>query len=244
MLNALANALFAAVFVLIAYGALHYVVRLPAFPLREVRITGALAHVTRAQAEAIVKRELRGNFFTLDLAAARSAFEKLPWVRNVNVRREWPDRLDVALEEHVPLARWGNSALVNIQGEIFTAAYDGKLPVFIGPIDSAKEIAIQYGYFRRELAALGQVPAQVQFSPRGAWQVKLGSGLTLELGRERIESRLGRFVANYDRTVGTLERRVDHVDLRYPNGFAVRVPELNRAPHDKHPGGRSAHAAG
>jgi cell division protein FtsQ len=232
ILNTIASLLLAAAFLLVAYGTLHYVVRLPEFPLREVRINGALAHLTVGQVEVIVKRELQGNFFTLDLAQARAAFERLPWVRKVNVRRQWPDRLDVTLEEHVPLARWGNVALVNIQGEVFTAAYDGSLPLFVGPPASAKEIAIQYGYFQRSLAAIGQVPVQVHVSPRRAWQVRLESGLTLELGRERIESRLDRFIAVYERTVNRLQRKIDYVDLRYPNGFAVRIPELGFEPQD------------
>jgi cell division septal protein FtsQ len=345
LLNAVASLLFASAFLLAAYGAVHYVVRLPAFPLREVRINGELSHVTLDQVETIVRRELQGNFFTLDLAAARAAFEKLPWVRKVNVRRQWPDRLDVALEEHVPLARWGDAALINTQGEVFTAASDGApasreqgpaergggtrlrdassresgaalssagvasvsgvtspkgapvptsggapasreqgsrlrdasgresgaapssagvasvsgvtspkgapvptsggaLPLFIGPPESAKVMAIQYGYFQRSLAAIGQVPVQVQVSPRRAWQVRLDSGLVIELGRDSIESRLDRFTAVYDRTVNRLQRKLDYVDLRYPNGFAVRIPELRHDPREKRRGGKTARATG
>jgi cell division protein FtsQ len=135
-------------------------------------------------------------------------------------------RLDVVLEEHVPIARWGATALVNTHGEVFRAAYDGELPVFVGPEGAAREIAIQYRYFQRSLAAMGETPVQVQVSARRAWQVKLQSGLTLELGRENIEARFARFVALHARTIGRLERRIDYVDLRYANGFAVRVPEL------------------
>jgi len=233
LLNAAASLIFAAAFLLAGYGALHYVVRLPQFPLREVRVSGALEHVTRKQIEDVVTREFSGNFFTLDLAAVRSAFEKLPWVRAVSVRRQWPDRLDVTLEEHVPLARWGGTALVNTQGEVFTAAYDGRLPLFVGPPGSAKEIAIQYGYFARRLAAIGQAPVEVRVSARGAWQLRLDSGLVIELGREQIESRLERLVAVYDRTIGRLQRRLDYVDLRYTNGFAVRLPEAKPVPPPK-----------
>jgi cell division protein FtsQ len=233
ILNGVSNALFAAVFVLVAYVAVHYTVRLPVFPLREVRITQQLAHVTPAQIETIVERELQGNFFTVDLEHARAGFEKLPWVRNVNVRRQWPDRLEVTLEEHVPLGRWGSAALVNTYGELFAAAYDGSLPTFVGPPGSAKEIAIQYGYFQRSLGAIGLAPAQVQVSARRAWQVRLAGGITLELGRENIEERLDRFIAVYDRTVGHLQRRISYVDLRYANGFAVGMPELAHEPADK-----------
>lgn len=226
ILNAIASALLAAAFLVVAFATVHFVVRLPAFALREVRMTHAPVHVTAAQLEAIVARGLKGNFFTLDLAQTRAGFEKLPWVRNVNVRRHWPDRLEVTLEEHAPLGRWGNAALVNTYGELFAAAYDGQLPVFIGPPDSAKEIAIQYRYFQRILGAIGQVPVQVQVSARGAWQVRLANGITLAVGRENVEARLDRFVAVYARTVGRLERRLTYIDLRYPNGFAVGIPEL------------------
>lgn len=226
VLNRLADMLVTGAVLLAIYGAVHVVVRLPLFPLREVRVASELTHVTSEDIETVIKREIKGNFFTLDLAATRAAFEKLPWVRKVGVRRHWPARLDVTLEEHAPLARWGNRALVNTHGEVFEAVYAGDLPLFVGPTESAKEIAIQYEYFRRSLAAIGKTPVQVQLSPRRAWEVRLDNGPTLELGRERVEARLAQFVAAYGRTLGRLERRIDYVDLRYANGFAVRIPEL------------------
>jgi cell division protein FtsQ len=244
VLNAIASALFAAALLLAAYAAVHYVMRLPAFPLREVGIRGELAHVTLDQIEGIVKREVAGNFFTLDLTQTRAAFEKLPWVRKADTRRQWPDRLEVALEEHVALARWGSAALVNLQGEVFTAAYDGKLPLFVGPQDSVKEIALRYGHFQHSLAAIGQVPVQVQVSPRRAWQIRLDTGLVIELGREHIESRLERFIAVYDRTIHSLQRKLDYVDLRYPNGFAVRIPELKLEAQQKRRSGKAVRATG
>jgi cell division protein FtsQ len=244
ILNGIANALLAAAFIVVAYAAVHYVVRLPAFPLREVRVTTALAHVTRDQVETVVSGELQGNFFTLDLDHARAGFEKLPWVRNANVRRQWPDRIEVALEEHVPLGRWGGAALVNTHGELFTAAYDGTLPSFVGPPGSAKEITIQYGNFQRSLGALGLAPVQVQVSARRAWQVRLASGLVIELGRENVEARLDRFIGVYDRTVAKLQRRINYVDLRYSNGFAVGIPGLAPEPTDKSRARKTPRATG
>src|SRR5712671_4691695 len=97
ILNRIANALFAAACMLVAYSAVHYLARLPVFALREVRVMNELIHVTPDQVETVVARELTGNFFTLDLERARAGFEKLPWARKVNVRRQWPDRLEVAL---------------------------------------------------------------------------------------------------------------------------------------------------
>jgi len=230
LMNAVANTLFAAAALLVLVAVAMQVAQLPAFSLREVRVGGELKHVTRDQVEDVVRRELMGNFFTINLAATRAAFERLPWVRHANVRRQWPARLDVVLEEHVPFARWATTALVNTHGEVFRAAYDEELPIFVGPDGAAREIAIQYRYFRRSLGAIGETPVEVQVTARRAWQVKLASGMTLALGRESVEERLARFVTVHDRTLGQLNRRIDYVDLRYANGFAVRIPELR---HEK-----------
>jgi cell division protein FtsQ len=228
LMNGLAGALYAVAAVLALLIAWKVAARQPIFELREVTVGGALVHVTRGEIEGLVQRELKGNFLTLDLDAVSASFQKLPWVRTASVRRQWPARLDVALEEHVPLARWTGGALVNTQGDVFRAAYDGELPVFIGPEGAAREIAIQYRYFRKSLEAIGQTPVQVEVSPRRAWKVKLASGVTLALGREQVEARLARFVAMHDRTLAPLGLRVDYVDMRYANGFAVRFPELRR----------------
>jgi cell division protein FtsQ len=219
----LANLLYAVAAILLLYAVLFLVVHLPLFPLREVKVNGELEHVTREQVQFIVTRALKGNFFTLDLNKTRRTFEKLPWVRSVNVRRRWPDKLEVTLEEHQALARWGNTALVNTHGELFQAASAQQLPVFDGPADGVLEVASQYQLFRQQLEAIRHQPVQVRLSPRRAWQIKLENGLVVELGREKVEERLSKFVSVYGRTLGRLNRSVNYVDLRYPNGFAVRL---------------------
>lgn len=238
LLNRAANALFAVAVLLVVVVMAAWAAGLPAFALREVRVASELRQVTREQVEQVVRHDLKGSFLTLDLAAARAAFERLPWVRRASVQRQWPARLEVALEEHTPFARWGTSRLVNSHGEVFEAAYDGRLPHFAGPEGTAREIAIQYRYFRRSLAAIGETPVEVQVTERRAWTLKLESGMTLALGRENIEARLARFAGVHGRTLATLGRRVDYVDLRYANGFAVRIPELGEGKPRPKAGGR------
>ena len=169
----------------------------------------------------------------------RRAFESLPWVRKVEVRRLWPDRIEVSIEEHVALARWGADTqarrLVNTYGEVFEGELPDavRLPQFAGPGGSAEEVTRRYAAFRQTLAPLQLEPRQVLLSPRYAWQLRLSNGLTLELGRDQLKEpvleRLSRFVAFYAQTLGRLKRRLDYVDLRYPNGFALRVPEIMRS---------------
>ena len=233
VLNRLSDLLVVAALLGLLYGGAAWVVQLPVFPITEVRVITPLTHVTREQVETIVRREVRGNFFTLQLASTRVAFEKLPWVRRAEVRRQWPGLIEVVLTEHGPLARWGKSALVNVHGEVFEAAFDGPLPIFNGPEGTAKEIAIQYEHFRRSLAAIGKMPGEINVSPRRAWQIRLDDGMTVDFGRENVEERLRRFVSTYPRTIARMTRPVDRVDLRYANGFAARVPGLPPAAEAK-----------
>lgn len=225
LLNRIASTLYALASMTIAYAAVTMVAGLPVFALNEVQVEGDVAHTSREQVRAAAARELRGTFFTLELEQARAAFEKLPWVRIAHVRRVWPDRLQVTLEEHVPLARWHDHGLVNTHGEVFDAATDLVLPVFAGPEGSAAEMARNFVRFRDLLATVDRTPVEIRLSVRGAWQITLDDGQLLELGRQDLLPRLVRFVTAY-RAIVVHVPSGGRIDLRYANGFAVRQPGL------------------
>lgn len=224
LLNWIANLLFALAVVAMLYTALYIVVHLPIFPLREVKVDGQLSHVSREQVKLIVARHLKGNFFTLDLVKARDAFEKLPWARKVSIRRRWPDKLEVVIEEHQELARWGSIALVNTHGELFHAASGSDLPVFFGPGDGVVEVATEYAESSKILKGANLEIASLALTPRRAWQVTTRNGIVIELGRVEMQPRLQKFVSVYSSTLVGLNKKITYADLRYPNGFAVRKP--------------------
>jgi cell division protein FtsQ len=194
------------------------------FPLRAIELTSEPKHTTRAEIEAAIHGRIRGNFFALAPAEVRAGLEELPWVRRATVRRVWPDRLEVVLEEHVALARWGERSLVNTHGERFNGRSDARLPWFLGPAGSEAEMARRYTRFAAVLAPLGTALERVVLTPRFAWQLRLANGMHIMLGRDadEAEARLQRFVGVYP----SIEKRHQYVDLRYPNGFALRVREL------------------
>jgi len=224
LLNWIANLLYALSMVAVLYAVVYVVVHLPIFPLREVKVDGELHHVSREQVKLIVAKHLKGNFFTLDLINARDAFEKLPWARNVSVRRRWPDKLEVVIEEHQALARWGNTALVNKQGELFHAASSSDLPVFYGPDNGVIEVASQYDELSQVLKTAKLEVATLALTPRRAWQITTTNGIVLELGRVEMQARLEKFANIYSSTLVGLNKKIAYVDLRYPSGFAVRRP--------------------
>ncbi|WP_041420898.1 cell division protein FtsQ/DivIB [Sideroxydans lithotrophicus] len=223
LLRSIANALFGLSLVLVLYGTARYVLHLPVFPLRTVELTAVPQQVPTEMLEQVVHEQVSGNFFTVDLERTRQAFEKLPWVRKVSVRRKFPWSLEVEVEEQVALAHWNGTELVNTHGEVFEGKTGQVLPVFVGQPDTSLQVTQMYDELNAVLQPIRQQIAQINLSPRYAWQVKLGSGLVLELGREEMQQRLKRFVAVYPYSMAALGQKVSHVDLRYRNGFAVRA---------------------
>ncbi|MFW5439759.1 MAG: cell division protein FtsQ/DivIB [Methylophilaceae bacterium] len=225
LLNWLANLIYALAVVLMLYSLLFALVHLPIFPIREVKVEGEVAHVNRAQVQLIVAKHLKGNFFTLDLIKTRDAFEKLPWARAVSVRRAWPDTLNVVIEEHVALARWGDAALVNTYGELFHAATDEKLPIFTGKDEDVKKVTRHYAAYSKILNHADIKIERVALSPRQAWEIKTNKNLLISLGRIQMRERLEKFTAAYEAVLIHLNMEIKYADLRYPNGFAVRKPK-------------------
>ena len=155
LLRSIANGLFGFSLCAVLYGVAQYVTHLPGlFPLRSVRLTEVPQRVDAAEVLQVVRNEVKGNFFTVDISAAQAVPGKSAMGARRRIRREFPSQLEVQLEEHQALARWNNSALVNRQGEVFAAQSDQALPGFIGPDGAAAEVTQYYAQFEQQLAAL------------------------------------------------------------------------------------------
>jgi cell division protein FtsQ len=233
VLNAIADLLILAAAAALLAGAAVWVVRVPSLPVRQVVFAAELPHTRRLEIEQVLPAALRGNFFSINLEAVRATLEQLPWIRKVEIRRVWPSRLEIKVEEHRPLARWGEGRgeLVNSYGEVFTALATetelANMPLLFGPPGTAKEVLLRYGEFAGMVKPLGEKPVHLLLSPRLAWQLKLEHGLLLNLGREQpkapVSGRLQRFIEVYPEIVAKRAVQPTVVDLRYPNGFAMRV---------------------
>ncbi|MGC2049687.1 MAG: cell division protein FtsQ/DivIB [Gallionella sp.] len=234
LLRIIANTMLTCSVIAVLIGAGYYLMNMPGvFPLRSVRLNIAPQNVDAEQVLRVLHTEVQGNLITVDIERLRRSLEQLPWVRSVNIRREFPDRLAVQLEEHQVLARWNSNGLVNRQGEVFFADSKQVLPSFIGPEGASAEVTYQYAEFSLQLDALDLLATQLVLSARHAWQIRLSNGMLLELGREDVQQRLARFVAAYPYSLKIEGARkgtggaVEYVDLRYRNGFAVGKQKTN-----------------
>lgn len=239
-LNATASALMALVVLACIASGVWWVSQLPMFTLRTVSVESMdgmpLKHVNHLTLRAGAAGRIRGNFFTTNLDQVRTAFESVPWVRRATVRREWPDQLIVALEEHEALGTWGEDGrLLSIKGDLFTANLaeadeDHELPQLNGPEGSEKEVLTRYAELGIWFAPSGMLPKALSLSSRYAWTVTLDNGTSVALGREQdkttLKTRVARLVGIYPQLASRLRDGIDTIDMRYPNGLALSAAGL------------------
>jgi cell division protein FtsQ len=233
-LNASANGIIAAVVLACVASGVWWVSQRPMFTLRSVRVESMydieLKRVNELTLRAGVIGKFKGNFFTTNLEQVRTAFESVPWVRRATVRREWPDQLIVAIEEHEPLGTWGEDGrLLSVKGDVFTANLaeadeDHALPAFDGPEGSERDVLTRFGQLRAWFAPVKLVPESLSLSSRYAWTVKLDNGMQVALGREQDHNTMHDRVQRLVKVWPQLAARVPDiqtVDMRYQNGLAL-----------------------
>ncbi len=236
LMNMTATALFLAFVVLGAVATVRWVVRLPVFDVKGITVTGDVTHTNAVTLRANVAPRLSGTFFSMDLPLVRAAFEAVPWVRHAVVRRQFPNQLQVVLQEHQAVAYWGSDnalRLINNFGEVFEAnvgeVEQDALPSLNGPEGQGAEVLAMY----RAVAPLFEhmeMPVDgLELSVGGSWRVLLDSGAAIELGRGgvvEISARVRRFLATLTQVTSRFGRHanaVESADLRHENGYAIRL---------------------
>jgi len=243
LMNLTANLLLLG-FVLLALGAgAGWVTNHPVFAIRGLSVLGDISHTSALTLRAHVAPHLSGSFITVDLNAARQAFEAVPWVRRAVVQREFPNRLKVILQEHQAVAYWGEegeSTLVNSYGEVFEAnlgeVEQDELPRLDGPREQSAQVLALYQALQPMFDTLDLQIEQLALTGRGNWRVLLAGGAAIELGsgsEADVLARAGRFLgtlsqvaAHHGRHVGALEA----ADLRYAQGYALKLRGVSTLP--------------
>ncbi len=193
-------------------------------PLEHISIDGDFRYLSPLQLQKTINANIRGGYFTVDLAAIRQALLQLPWVQEVSVRRQWPSGLRVQVEEKRAVAYWGDAALLSDRGEVFvpeTLSRDMALTTLRGP-DATHETVWKFANkVTGSIAALGLALKKLELDARRAWQIELENGATIKLGRDDAVARLQRFARVYAMSNLPAFKDAAVIDMRYPNGFAI-----------------------
>jgi cell division protein FtsQ len=194
-------------------------------PIERVTVQGSFQRVSAFDIEKLARRRIVGNgLVSVKLQAVRSSLLQLPWVDEVSVARQWPNGLRVQVREQVAMARWNDTQLVNVRGNLFDSEprfMPAGLPQLRGPEGTDAEVVARYQATQGRLIENGMRLVALELDARGAWQFTLDNGVTVRLGRRQIDERLARFEDVALPLLAARVTEISYIDMRYTNGFAV-----------------------
>lgn len=194
------------------------------FPIKRVQVFG-VHRVDQQQIQEIVLPLVNKGFFSVNIENIRDRLLQIPWVGDIFVRRYWPDRIEITIVEKNAVATWNEQSLLSDAGVIFMPSRDTfpeTIPAFNGPDGKQINVLQTYIEMNRLLLPLHTKIAHLELTPYLSWKLMLDNGIALRLGHKDILTRVGHFVKVYPKVIGDRGTDVEYVDLRYPNGMAVR----------------------
>ena len=169
-------------------------------PVTDVQVKGELNFISKEEISVLVKKNLSGGYFTVDLNNIRQLLLHKHWIKNVSLRRKWPASLNVFIEEQVPVAYWNNDSYLSENGDVFKPEYidlNLNLPNLNGPAGQHDNVWKFMNILYKETAMLNYEIVRLNLDKRRAWQLELvendglaGANIKIKLGRFDTEKRL------------------------------------------------------
>ncbi len=193
-------------------------------PIEHYELAGDLHFLQAEEVDQVLSHYFGASFWQVELDVIQSELVRLEWVSQAVVKRHWPNRLYVEVEEQVPVARWGGAGLINQVGVVFfpkeRTGFD-QLILLEGEREDAKKILSALALFQETLSSIGFTISSLRHQLDGVWRITLANGSEIVLDSKEYDHKLETFVAVYPQLVKTLRKSAQVYDLRYSNGFIV-----------------------
>ena len=217
-----------------------WVLQRPYFAINQFRFIGDVKQFNEPELRGLMQKHLTdglaGGFFSMELQEVQSSLKEFSWVKNTSIRRVWPHEIEVSVEAFKPVAVWGRQYL-SAEGDVFDAQLTDdaktKLLVTQGPLEASKLVAEQIPVFQAWLQPMGWTMYSLTLTERYSWRVGLTNGLEIEFGRADTPTVLQERAARLAQSAKFVKDNMSsgegaYIDLRYPNGFAMRTDDLHR----------------
>lgn len=194
-------------------------------PVTRVAVAGEFNHVNKATVVREVGPFLDSGFVMLDLDEIRSKLRQQPWIFEVSLERRWPDEVLITVEEQSVIAHWGKSGLLNHRGDLFrpkeaVSQIEG-LPLLQGPDGETVKVMAHFSELNELLEQYHLSLERLSLSDRNTWSAQLKNGAEIVLGGSEVMTKMRRFLSAYEKRLSEDFSRIERIDLRYSNGFAI-----------------------
>ena len=164
------------------------------------------------------------SFFTMDINYLREKIEKIDWVKNVIIRRSYPDEVKIYIEEHIPVAIWNNDYYLDEFGKMFSANnINSDLPLIVSRSNRNNIIFKYFTLLSKSILdnEIDDKVIKIQENEIRSLSVFFSSGIKVEFGSSNITDKINIFFKAYKTLNSSDLKKIRYIDMRYSNGFSV-----------------------
>ena len=194
-------------------------------PIKTIEVASELEKVSKDQIRNVAVNYYQQGFFTANLLNFENELNNIPWVYKSNVKREWPYKLVIEIEEQQPVFRWGDEYLLNRYAISFkdnNAGQYAHLPKLLGSSGREKYLARLYLKYNQRFNELDMSIASLEEDARYDKVITLENGIIINVGKENVDQQMERCLQTFPRLNEKDRASIASIDLRHSNGFAVK----------------------
>ena len=210
----------------VGYWFYQYYLTAKRYPIRVVKIHATWSNLTKQNLVKLIAPNLRNGFFHSHINLVQSEIEKLPWILNAQVSRQWQDTINIKLTEKNPLAYWNKNGLITAQGEVFypqsLPSRPNSLPHLYGEPTKSQFVLKEYLSIASLLKPLHHKIIAYKLDKHLSREVVLEGGVVIKLGSRNIFSRINRLLTVFKPVFDDKYKQIAYIDLRYSHGLAVQ----------------------
>jgi len=196
------------------------------FPIEHVKITGNYPHIHHKKIENALVPLVQNGFFNLPMAQLQQTLEQFPWIAHVELKRQWPDTLIVNIFEHQAYCLWNDTTVIATDNRLFKPPEPTllkHLPKLYGPNGTEQIVLSMFEQLEEQLKPLQISVASLTLDNYYTWRMQLTNNLIVNLGREDVVARVGRFAKAYPKVFANQSAdAAEYIDMRYQHGMAVK----------------------
>ena len=207
-------------------------------PIAKFQVVGKTDFISEQEVEQLLQQWKNSSILLANIHGIKQKLLEHPWVKQVAIKRNWPDVLQVTIVEVLPIALWKPSIAIDCRVEYFRCQLltekgnyaihrksnpiDYTMSKIIARAENKEHIKNKYLYSVKYLQPLNLNVVSLQLSRDNEWELIVGNQIAVLVGSRDFENRIQRLAQVWDAKLQSVQNSLQRIDLRYSNGLAVR----------------------
>ena len=190
------------------------------YPINEVEITSTSSNYNNEKINDIVVSIQGQDLLSLDLSDIKRRIRSDGWIRDVEIKKSFPDKLEIFVTPQQPYAIY-NSKIMMKDGSVINATpMTVDLPIIT---DYTHDSSSSMNTMILTEKLLQKINLDIKKIEIHASLIKIYTSTNILISdRDNYEANLNRLVLTFTDLQKLFKRDIKSIDMRYSNGFAIK----------------------